>query len=252
MINWFRGYYRLILAGIALGLGGPFVTIAAALPIKPKGLPLAMWALKALVTLILVLLNIKVSSPQPEKLQQHQGFVFPNHISYLDILALLRIAPMRFLARDGVRKWPVVGMIATAVQCVFVNRDDKQSRGEARSLLTQVDRFPPIALFPEGKRGTGYELLPFRYGAFEIVLQGEIPFLPCAIVYQPLEIGIWRRSEHFFKALWRLARYPGPLQIQVIPLDIIQPTAEMDVVKLSTVVREQITAVLSGKNGFLP
>jgi hypothetical protein len=45
--------------------------------------------------------------------------------------------------------------------------------------------------------------------------------------------------------------FPGPLTIRVIPLDMIQPTSEKDMAKLSAAVREQITAVLQREGSFL-
>jgi 1-acyl-sn-glycerol-3-phosphate acyltransferase len=51
-----------------------------------------------------------------------------------------------------VRSMPVIGQVARSIGCVFVNRDDKQSRTEARTRLAQVETFPPVVLFPEGKR----------------------------------------------------------------------------------------------------
>ncbi|HEX6385653.1 MAG TPA: lysophospholipid acyltransferase family protein, partial [Anaerolineae bacterium] len=185
------------------------------------------------VKLLLLILNVKVRCPEPGKLRQHHGFVFPNHVSYLDILALVSIAPMRFLAKEEVRAMPIIGRCAEAIGCVFVRREDKKSRAQAREALARVDRFPPVVLFVEGKRGPGHELLPFRYGAFEIVTQGNVPFLPCVIGYDRLEIAIWHRNENIMKAIWRLARRSGPIRAEIIPLAVVQPTAADDSVQLS-------------------
>ncbi|MCA9901510.1 MAG: 1-acyl-sn-glycerol-3-phosphate acyltransferase, partial [Anaerolineales bacterium] len=134
-----------------------------------KDVPLSLRLAQLMVRLILWILNVRVNCEEKEKIVGFDGFFFPNHVSYLEVLALYGVMPTRFLAKAEIKGWPVVGPIATAVGCVYVQRGDKESRQEARQALTQVETFPPITIFPEGKRGPGHELLPFRYGAFEIV-----------------------------------------------------------------------------------
>jgi 1-acyl-sn-glycerol-3-phosphate acyltransferase len=242
-MKWLRGYLRLSLAGTFLLFGGILIILSAWLPLTIRGMRLTMWLLKLVVRSLLFALNVKVVCAEPEKLRNFQGFIFPNHVSYVDVLALLSITPVRFLAKAEVRSWPIIGRIGQAIGCVFVKRDDKQSRAEARMALAVVDLFPPVVLFPEGKRGPGGEILPFRYGAFEIVIEGNRPFLPCIILYDHLEAAIWRRGENVLKAIWRLARHPGAVQAQIIPLSPIQPTVADDPVHLSVATHTAITAV---------
>ena len=46
-----------------------------------------------------------------------------NHISWLDIMAVNGAFPGRFVAKDDVAKWPVVGYLATQAQTVYVSRN---------------------------------------------------------------------------------------------------------------------------------
>jgi 1-acyl-sn-glycerol-3-phosphate acyltransferase len=187
---------------------------------------------------------VRVDCPDPKRLRQHRGFVFPNHVSYLDILVLVSVAPVRFLAKEEVRSMPVVGQAAAAIGCVFVKRENKKSRAEARQALAQVETFPPVVLFPEGKRNPGDHLLPFRYGAFEIVTQGSVPFLTCAIIHDPLEIAIWHRGESIVKAVLRLAAHDKPIHTRLVPLAYSEPSGEDDPVQLSLATHDAMTAVL--------
>ena len=246
-MSWIRGYYRLFFCGLALGLGGWLVILASWLPVQIRGIRLSMWITQAVVKLLLLILNVRGHCSEPEKVRGHEGFVFANHISYLDILALISVAPVRFLAKEEVRAMPVVGRVAAAIGCVFVKREDKKSRAEARGVLAQVERFPPIVLFVEGKRGPGHELLPFRYGAFEIVTQGSAPFLPCVIGYDRPEVAIWHRSENIMNALWRLARCSGPIKVEIVPLPVVEPTPADDPVQLSLVTHADMTGVWQGR-----
>ena len=242
-MSWIRGYYRLFFCGLTLGMAGWLIIMASWLPGRIKDIRLSMWVTQGVVRLVLLILNVRVHCSEPEKVQRHEGFVFGNHVSYLDILTLVSVTPVRFLAKEEVRTMPIIGRIAQAIGCVFVKREDKKSRAEAREALAQVDRFPPVVLFVEGKRGPGHELLPFRYGAFEIVTQGSAPFLPCVIRYDRPEVAIWHRSENIMNALWRLARRSGPIRAEIIPLAVVEPTPADDPVQLSLATHAEMTAV---------
>lgn len=243
-MSFIRGYYRLSLSCLFLIIGAVFVVITSFLPITIKKVPIQLRLAQVMVQAILWILNVRVRCPEPEKLRGFNGFFFPNHVSYLEILALFSIMPTRFLAKAEIRGWPVVGAVATAVGCVFVQRGDKQSRKEARVALAQVDAFPPITIFPEGKRGPGDKLLPFRYGAFEIVIQGGFAFLPIAATFSKLQIAIWHRHENIVKGLWRLASQNERITVNLVPLEPCQPDPDDDPAVLAKTVHEQMTAVL--------
>ncbi len=248
MLQWLLGYLRLSLSMFVLGFGGTLLIISSWLPITIKQYHISMWLLVYLVRTLLLILNVRVDCPAPSQLQHHRGFIFPNHVSYLDVLALVSVAPVRFLAKDEVRSMPVIGQVATAIGCVYVKREDKKSRAEARHALAQIETFPPVVLFPEGKRNPGDRLLPFRYGAFEIVIQGQTPFLTCAIIHDPLDVAIWHRGESIIKAVLRLAAYNKPVHTRLIPMDVIEPKTEDDPVQLSLTTHEAMTAVLFPTN----
>lgn len=243
-MSFIRGYYRLSLSLLTLTFFAVLIVLASFLPFKIKEVPLSLRLAQAMVRLILWILNVRVTCEAKEKLLGFDGFFFPNHVSYLEVLALYGVMPTRFLAKAEIKGWPVVGPIATAIGCVYVQRGDKQSRQEARLALTQVETFPPITIFPEGKRGPGSELLPFRYGAFEIVTQGGFAFLPIAATFSNLDVAIWHRKENLVKAVWRLASQPERIEVTLRPLTPYHPTPEDDPVALAEQVQGELTAVL--------
>ncbi len=243
-MSFIRGYYRLSLSGLILIVCAVFIVITSYLPITIKQVPLPLRIAQLMVQAILWILNVRVSCIEEERLKGFDGFFFPNHVSYVEVLALYSIMPTRFLAKAEIRDWWFVGKIAAAIGCVFVQRGDKESRREARQALSEVNSFPPITIFPEGKRGPGDALLPFRYGAFEIVTQGGFAFLPIAVTFSNLEIAIWHRKENILKALWRLASQPERIEVNLLPLEAHHPTPEDDPIALATEVQTQLTAVL--------
>lgn len=243
-MSFIRGYYRLSLSALILTICAIFIVLTSYLPITIRKVPLPLRIAQGMVRLILWILNVRVQCDEPQKLRGFDGFFFPNHVSYLEVLAIFGIMPTRFLAKAEIRGWPVVGAIAAAIGCVFVQRGDKESRREARLALTEVHTFPPITIFPEGKRGPGAALLPFRYGAFEIVTQGNFAFLPIAASFNNLEVAIWHRGENIIKALWRLASQPERIVVRIAPQEAQHPTPADDPVVLAERVQQELTAVL--------
>ncbi len=247
-MSFIRGYYRLSLSGLILTVCAVLIVIASYLPITIKKVPLPLRIAQLMVQAILWILHVRVRCPEEEKLKGFDGFFFPNHVSYVEVLGLYSIMPTRFLAKAEIRDWWVVGKVAAVIGCVFVQRGDKESRREARQALTEVITFPPITIFPEGKRGPGDALLPFRYGAFEIVTQGGFAFLPIAATFSNLDVAIWHRKENILKALWRLASQPERIELTLRPLEAHYPTPQDDPIALATEVQDQLTAVLYPKH----
>ena len=66
---------------------------------------LAAWPISYLALFSIRLFNIHVTCAEAEKIRQHQGFIFPNHSSPLDIFLLVDILPTRFLAKAEVKQW---------------------------------------------------------------------------------------------------------------------------------------------------
>lgn len=243
-MSFIRGYYRLSFSGLILIVCAVFIVITSYLPITIKKVPLQLRIAQLMVQAILWILNVRVSCAEEEKLKEFDGFFFSNHVSYVEVLGLYSIMPTRYLTKAEIQDWWVVGKIAAAIDCVFVQRGDKKSRREARQALTEVDTFPPITIFPEGKRGPGDALLPFRYGAFEIVIQGGFAFLPIAVTFNNLNIAIWHRKENILKALWRLASQPEQIRVNIWPQEPYQPTLDDNPITLAEKIQDQLTAVL--------
>jgi 1-acyl-sn-glycerol-3-phosphate acyltransferase len=222
------GLVRFWLALMVLVLGVTVVLLVGWLPWRPQNRRPAAWIAVGLSRLFCWIFNVRVLCPQLTMVWRHRGFLFANHQTYLDALTLLSVMPVRFLAAAEVRRYPLVGWIASAIGTVFVDRDDRRSRKEARNALGesfQRELDPPLVLFPEGRLGPGDQILPFRYGAFELALQHQLPFLLCAIRYRPVDIAIWRAAgdELLLAAAWRLAQYPGPVYVDVLPITVITP-----------------------------
>jgi 1-acyl-sn-glycerol-3-phosphate acyltransferase len=242
------GLGRVLIATVALLLGALMILLIGWLPVRIGGCRPAAWVVVGLARLFVILFHIKVVCPEAARLQAHRGFIFPNHDSYLDILVLLSITPVRFLSMAAVRTYPVIGGMAAAIGTVFVDREDSASRKAARSSLAaslRQEPHPPIVVFPEGKIQPGDEVLPFRYGAFALACENQIAYLPCALRYRPLDLVTWNHGESLVTALWRLACAGQPLYAELMPLPAFAPATDADPTALANTARLAIERAIA-------
>jgi len=224
----YRALVRLSAIILTLFIGMIVILATSWMPLKIRGIRISAWPATIMARLALTILNVKVEYQHTEKLLTHSGFIFPNHLSFLDIIMMLHIIPVRFLSKAELRSWPLVGWIARGIGTVFVDRSDRDSREAARQALAEEDTFPPIVLFPEGGIfSPAEELKPFRYGAFEIAHAGTSPFYPCALQYEPLDIVFWA-DESIWTAVWRFAKYKGPIYARINVLRMVSPQPDDD------------------------
>ncbi len=115
----------------------------------------------------------------------HQGplLIVCNHVSWLDIVVLSSIAPVSFVAKKEVGRWPFFGSLARLQRTVFVDRDRRHatggSREEMRRRLREGDM---LVLFAEGTSGDGRSVLPFKSSFFA---SAELP----GVLVQPLSLA---------------------------------------------------------------
>lgn len=174
----------------------------------------------ALCRAFLWITGVELQIDEAEVLREHRGFVFFNHVSWLDPLVLVAAAPFRFLSTLGVRFLPFVGWMATALGTIYVNRGRAASREAARSALREGIRSSPtpVAIAPEGRIGPGPGVLPFRHGAFEVAADAEAPVLLVALQFEPRPYALWADGEWLARPLWRLCARTVPVVARVTPL----------------------------------
>ncbi|MEV6597025.1 lysophospholipid acyltransferase family protein [Actinoplanes sp. NPDC051346] len=82
----------------------------------------------------------------------HTGsLLVANHVSWLDVLALLAVAPVTLVAKREVRGWPLVGAMARAAGAIFVDRDRPRRLPETVAEVAAALRAGrSVAAFPEG------------------------------------------------------------------------------------------------------
>ncbi len=97
-----------------------------------------------------------------------------NHTSWLDIPAISALAPVSFIAKKEVSRWPFVASLAKLQRTVFV---DRQRRTAAASSASEIARRlyegDTLVLFAEGTSSDGNRVLPFKTSLFAAAKPGR-------------------------------------------------------------------------------
>lgn len=124
---------------------------------------------------------------------QGQCIFFANHASHLDFIVLWSVLPAALrartrpvAARDYWQASPLRRYVATRVfRAVLIDRESgsvARLRAELDALVAVLDAGDSLIIFPEGTRGAGPEIAPFRGGLDYLARQRpEIDLVPVAL-----------------------------------------------------------------------
>ena len=107
--------------------------------------------------------------------------VTPNHQGYADILALLRLLPLRFrwVIKKELARIPLFGRGLIRTGAISIDRSDRrQSVQRLQEAREKLKGGWSVLIYPEGTRSPDGQLLPFKKGAFMMAVQTGIPILP--------------------------------------------------------------------------
>jgi 1-acyl-sn-glycerol-3-phosphate acyltransferase len=107
-----------------------------------------------------------------------------NHVSWLDVVALLAVTPVRLVAKHDVRAWPAVGALAARTGSIFVDRTrPKRLPATVAEVTAMLRSGRSVAVFPEGTTFCGAERGRFRPAVFQAAVDAGAPVVPVAIRY---------------------------------------------------------------------
>ena len=105
--------------------------------------------------------------------------IVSNHVSWLDICVLASVVPVRFVAKSDVRRWPLVGSLASGVGTIFIERRNPLDTVRTnRAIVQALTRGEYVAMFPEGTSTDGTEIKPFHASLFQPALEA----VACVVV----------------------------------------------------------------------
>ncbi len=147
-------------------------------------LAIVNWAFRCVMFISGVKLKVKGRENIPD---DEPVLYVGNHRSFFDVICTYPQVKGRtgYIAKDGINKVPILGMVMKRLYCLFIHRDDmKQS---LKVILTAIDYVKDgisIAIFPEGTRCHDTDpcaMLPFKEGSFKIALKSGCKIIPMAI-----------------------------------------------------------------------
>ena len=145
-------------------------------------LRMVQWAFRV----ILFICGTKLTIIGEENVPKDQPVLYiGNHRSYFDIIITYSRCPRLtgYVAKDSMKKVPLLSTWMTRLHCLFINRSDVKEA--LKTILAGIDNIKngiSMCIFPEGTRNKTDDLmLPFKEGSFKIAEKSGCPIIPMAI-----------------------------------------------------------------------
>ncbi len=152
--------------------------------------------------------------------------VVANHISWLDILVMLAVQPVRFVSKAEIKRWPLIGWLATNAGTLYIERASRRDALRvvhhiAEALHADVDASANsqvtsiIAVFPEGTTSDGSVVLPFHANLIQAAISAHAPVQAVALRYQDPATGqlsltpAYVDDDTLLTSVWRLLSSPS-------------------------------------------
>jgi len=114
------------------------------------------------------LYGIRIRVMGAENIPRKNGFiVIGNHVGYAELIAMLKIVPAVFVAKEEVKKWPLLGWVFRVGGEVFVDRESG-GRSEEYAATVEESLLQGVNIFfaPEGTTSNGTILRRFKSPLF--------------------------------------------------------------------------------------
>ena len=168
---------------------------------------MALWG-KMVIKLFSMEIRIEGTPPKPP------FFIVSNHLSYLDIPIYSAFIDTTFVAKAEIKKWPIVGFMATTLGIIFIDRTKRSDVKRVNNLIaSNLNDQQGVTLFPEGTTSPGLQVLNFRPSLLEHAAVSNIDVSYSSLSYETLEKDIpayrsvcWWGNKSMLKHLFLLSR----------------------------------------------
>ena len=130
------------------------------------------------------ILNIEISIHG--NVDNVNGLIVSNHLSYIDILVTATVFPLRFTPNTEIANWSFLGWFLKCSRPIWIDRKSRQSsRKTLNEFINTLKNDINLIIFPEGTTTDGKsDLLPFKSTTFEAAVKGNLPVYPILIHYK--------------------------------------------------------------------
>jgi len=137
-----------------------------------------------------------------------------NHISWSDIPILGGAAPLCFLSKAEVRRWPLIGWLAEQAGTLFIQRGQGRSGQARKEISAALARGQSVLVFPEATTSSGLTVLDFHDRLIHAAVDAGVPIQPISIGYlregRPDHIAPFIGDDEFQNHIVRLLGQPLP------------------------------------------
>ncbi|MFQ5683115.1 MAG: lysophospholipid acyltransferase family protein [Candidatus Binatia bacterium] len=168
-----------------------FITIMTSLVIFPLGLfdrrgKVAYEISRCWAWGILKISGIRLNVQGVERLDSSRQYIFmANHQSLLDIPILVQSLlefQLRWIAKKELFYIPVFGWALWSSRHITVDRSSRtKASASFKKALERIKGGSSVVLFPEGTRGLGGGIMPFKRGGFVLAARTKTPIVPVTI-----------------------------------------------------------------------
>lgn len=137
-----------------------------------------------------------------------------NHVSWIDIFAILAVAPAAFVAKAEIAGWPLAGRLVSGAGTIFIDRGRRRAVHEVNARITErLHAGQRVAVFPEGTNSDGRRLLPFHASLVQAARDAGVPITPIGLRYldpdgSPSHAALYVGDTHFIASLWKVTGHP--------------------------------------------
>jgi 1-acyl-sn-glycerol-3-phosphate acyltransferase len=139
-----------------------------------------IWAL-----VVLALSGCSFTVAGAENIPRQGGFCLAgNHTSIFDIVLLLASVgrPFGFIAKKELAVIPLLNIWILMLGGLFIDRKNiRKAVGAINEGVRRIKKGGAMLIFPEGTRGKGRGLLPFKSGALKLAVKAGAPIVPLAM-----------------------------------------------------------------------
>ncbi|MEM4991938.1 lysophospholipid acyltransferase family protein [Priestia sp. SB1] len=173
---------------------------------------------------IIKISGARVNATGFDTLDKNEAYLFVcNHQSNFDIPLLYTYSPikMAFVAKQEMRKIPIMGKLMELRGHIFMNRNNsKEAVKSIQKGIEVLKSGASLAVFPEGSRSKGEAMGSFKPGALRLAIKSGVKVVPVVISgsYNLMEANGGRVK---------------PADVEIKCLDPLNPKDYKDAVKLT-------------------
>jgi 1-acyl-sn-glycerol-3-phosphate acyltransferase len=175
---------------------GLLVVIAAALRIPDGDGAVYDWAPRLWSRALLSAAGVRVVVHHGERLREGPHIYASNHVSWFDVFTLASLLPRyKFVGKAELFRIPIFGQAARSAGMIPIERENRKSAFQSYDrAAASIRAGASVVVYPEGTRGEGYALRPFKKGPFVLAAAAQVPIVP-TIIHGTIHV----QSRHGFR-----------------------------------------------------